>query len=324
MCTAITYKTKNSYFGRNLDLEYSYQESVAITPRQYPLRFRKVAAKESHHAMIGMAFVVDGYPLYYDAVNEHGLGMAGLNFPGNAVYNDYVEGKDNVTPFEFIPWVLGQCATVPEVKELLSRINLWNSPFSEALPLSPLHWLIADKEQSIVVESMADGLHIYDDPYGVLTNNPPFDFMQNYMTCFRDVTAKPSENRFSDALDLPVYCVGLGAMGLPGDLSSPSRFVRAAFTKLNSIAPETETESVSQFFHILRSVEMVRGCVRMEGGHNDITIYSACCDQDTGVYYYTTYDTHQITAVDMYRENLDGVEVVAYPLRKEPGICYQN
>ena len=119
MCTAVTFKGKDHYFGRNLDLEYSYKESVTITPRDYPFYFRKVPTISKHYAMIGMAVVSNGYPLYYDATNEHGLSIASLNFPGNAVYYPEVEKADNITPFELIPWLLCQCKNVPDSKSLL-------------------------------------------------------------------------------------------------------------------------------------------------------------------------------------------------------------
>lgn len=93
MCTAATYKTKDFYFGRTLDYEFSYGDEVVITPRNYPFHFRHIDAIESHYAMIGMAHVVDNVPLYYDAFNECGLAMAGLNFVGNAAYYDIEEGK---------------------------------------------------------------------------------------------------------------------------------------------------------------------------------------------------------------------------------------
>ena len=120
MCTALAMSGKDRYFGRNLDLEYSYIETITITPRNFPFAFRKKETIAHHYAMIGTAYVRDGYPLYYDATNEKGLSMAGLNFPGNAVYKPYVIGRENVAPFELIPWILGQCATVKEAKEKLS------------------------------------------------------------------------------------------------------------------------------------------------------------------------------------------------------------
>ena len=124
MCTAISYKTKSHYFGRNLDLEYSYKESVTVTPRNFPLSFRTEREFARHYAMIGMAYVKDGYPLYYDAVNERGLCMAGLSFAGNAVYLEEKDDKYNVAPFELIPWVLCQCKDIREAKELLEKTNL--------------------------------------------------------------------------------------------------------------------------------------------------------------------------------------------------------
>ena len=324
MCTAATYTTKDHYFGRNLDLEFSYNETVTVTPRNYPFQFRKVKALESHYAMIGTAFVVDNYPLYYDATNEKGLSMAGLNFPENADYKQEAEGKDNVTPFEFIPWILGQCSTIKEVKELLGRINLININFSEKLPLSPLHWMISDRNESITVESVKEGVKIYDNPVGILTNNPTFDIQIFNLNNYVNVTREVPENRFSSAIALDVYSRGMGGIGIPGDLSSSSRFVKAVFTKLNSVSGTSESESISQFFHILGSVNQERGCVRLAEDTYEITIYSSCCNVDKGVYYYKTYENSQITGVDMHNENLDSQSIVSYPLIKEQQIKIQN
>ncbi len=324
MCTAVSFKTKDHYFGRNLDLEFSYQETVTITPRKKPFHFRKVAAMEEHYAMIGMAYVVGDYPLYYDAVNEKGLGMAGLNFPGLADYKPEAPDKDNIAPFEFIPWILGQCATVAEARVLLERMNLADINFSEQLPHSPLHWMISDRESSIVVESVKDGLKVYEDPVDVLTNNPPFDMQMFYLTNYMNLSTEAAENRFSDKLQLNAYSRGMGAMGLPGDLSSASRFVKAAFTRMNSLCGDSESESISQFFQILGSVAQQRGCVHMGGGKYEITIYSACCNTDKGIYYYTTYENSQITGVDMHAENLDSDVLVSYPLIEGQQIRMQN
>ncbi len=324
MCTAITLKTKDSYFGRNLDLEYSYNETVTVTPRNYPFLFRKAETMNTHHAMIGMAFVVNGYPLYYDAVNEHGLAMAGLNFPENAVYYEEDFNKENITPFELIPYILGKCKTVEEVKKELQNINLVNIRFSEKLPLSPLHWIIADKNSAITVEAMKDGIKIYENAVGVLTNNPPFDCMLQNLTNYRNLTADETDSLFSDKMSLPVYCRGLGAVGLPGDFSSMSRFVKSAFLKLNSASGDSEEESVSQFFHLLSAVEMPKGAVHVKDDVYDITVYSACCNQNKGIYYYTTYSNRRINAVDMYREDLNSSKLVSYELNEKADINMQN
>ncbi len=324
MCTAITYTTKDHYFGRNLDLEYSYKETVTITPRNYPFKFRKVDDINKHYAIIGMAYVADNYPLYYDAVNEKGLGMAGLNFPNNAEYKEEQNNKDNIAPFEFIPWVLSQCANVEEAKKLLSTINIVKLDFSEQLPVSPLHWIIADPLNSITVECVKDGLKIYDNPVGVLTNNPPFDMQIFNLNNYMHLSIEPPLNNFSKKLNFDTYSRGMGALGLPGDLSSSSRFIKATFTKMNSLSGSTESESISQFFHILGSVYQQRGCVHMGEDKYEITIYSSCCNMDKGIYYYTTYENNQITAIDMHKENLDAVDLINYELIKGQQILYQN
>ena len=324
MCTAISYQTKDHYFGRNLDLEYSYNESITVTPRNYPLHFRKLDTMQHHYALIGMATVVDGYPLYYEATNEKGLSMAGLNFPGIATYYPEDPHKDNVTPFELIPWLLGQCDTVAKAKVLLERLNLLKLNFSEDFPLSPLHWILTDREESITLEPMPDGLKIYDNPVGVLTNNPPFDYQMYHLATFMNLTRHPAENRFSDKIKLHPYSLGLGSAGLPGDLSSPSRFVKAAFTKLNSLSGTSESESISQFFHILGSVAQQRGLVRVRDDKYEFTLYSSCCNTDKGIYYYTTYENSQITAVNMHRCDLDGCKPISYPLITGQQIRMQN
>jgi len=324
MCTALTYKTKDHYFGRNLDLEFSYHETITIMPRNFPLRFRKVDGPQQFYAMIGMATVADNYPLFYEATNEKGLSMAGLNFPDNADYNTEVEGKANVAPFEFIPWILGQCANVSEARKLLEHINLMSENFSEEFTLTPLHWMISDREESIVVESIKEGLKIYDNNVGILTNNPPFDYQVFNLNNYMGLSAKMPANRFSKKLDLATYSRGMGAMGMPGDLSSASRFVKAAFTRMNSVSGDSESESISQFFHILGSVAQQRGCVDMGDGKYEITLYSSCCNTDKGIYYYTTYENSQISGVDMHKENLDGTELIQYPLIQGQQIYMQN
>ena len=324
MCTAATYQTKNFYFGRTLDYEISYGDQVVITPRKYVFDLRNGGQIRSHYAMIGMACVMQDYPLYYDAVNEKGLGIAGLNFVGNAHYNKPVEGKDNITQFELIPWILGNCATVREARQLLERINLIDTPFMENLTVAQLHWMIADKTECITVESVEDGLKIYENPVGILTNNPPFDYQMFSLNNYMQLSVENRENTFSKELALNAYSRGMGAMGLPGDLSSQSRFIRAAFVKMNSLSGDSEEESVSQFFHILGSVDQQRGCCKLGEDKYEITLYTSCCNADKGIYYYTTYDNHQISGVDMHRENLNGDKLISYTLVKGEQIHMQN
>lgn len=325
MCTAATYKTKDFYFGRTLDYEFSYGDEITITPRNYSFHFRHSdKVLNSHYAIIGMAHVAGDYPLYYDAINEKGLGMAGLNFVGNAVYAEPVSEKENVAQFEFIPWILSQCAALEEARQKLSVMNLTNTQFSEMFPCAQLHWILADTSGCIVIESMKDGLHIYDNPVGVLTNNPPFPQQMFQLNNYQGLSPKQPKNTFAPGLELQSYSRGMGALGLPGDLSSASRFAKVAFTRMNSTSGESEAESVSQFFHILDSVDQQRGCCEVADGKYEITIYTSCCNATKGIYYYTTYENHQICAVNMNHENLDTDSLIRYPVLAEQQIHFQN
>ncbi|AMD17329.1 choloylglycine hydrolase [Methanobrevibacter sp. YE315] len=326
MCTASNYITENHYFGRNFDYEISYNERVTITPRNYEFKFRKIDDIKSHFAIIGIAAGVDGYPLYYDACNEKGLAIAGLNFAGNAVYNEFKEGMVNITPFELIPYILGCAASVSEARKLFEKINLVNINFADELPLSPLHWMLSDNSgESIVVEPLSDGLKIYDNPVGVLTNNPPFDKQLFYLNNYRSLSTKNPENTFSSDIDLDEYSRGMGAIGLPGDLSSSSRFAKVAFTRANSYSDMDEVSSVGQFFHILGSVEQQNGCTFIDDPNLfEYTIYSSCYNTNDGVLYYRTYKNSQITAVKLGSEDLDSKDLINYTLINEEQINFIN
>lgn len=323
MCTAATYRTKDFYFGRTLDYEFSYGEKIVITPRNYRFNFEYMGEAKEHLAIIGMAHVSDNYPLYYDGINEAGLGMAGLNFVGNAKYGEDLDDKKNVAQYEFIPWILCQCHSVKAAKELLLDSNITARPFKD-FPCASLHWIIADKEEAITVECMEDGMHIYENEVGVLTNNPSFDKQMFNLNNYRHLSVKDPEDTFSENISLTRYSRGMGAIGLPGDLSSASRFVRVAFAKLNAVSDDSEQSSVSQFFHILGSVWQNRGLCEVAPGKFEITIYASCCNADKGIYYYKTYDNHQITAVDMNKENLDQDRLIEYPMINEGSFNFQN
>lgn len=321
MCTAITLSGNDFYFGRTLDLERTYGEEVVITPRNFPLSFRHTPPMEQHLAIIGIAHVADGYPLYYDAVNEAGLCMAGLNFSDFAKYEKVADGKENVASFELIPWVLSQCRSISEVRRILSNLQVVDTPFSREFPNAELHWILADPHACLTLESVAEGIRIHENPIGVLTNNPPFEFQMLYLQNFLHLSADPPENRFAPELALKPFSRGMGGIGLPGDLSSQSRFVRAAFTKQNAMCKE---ECVSQFFHIMDTVCQVRGCCRLEDGSMPITQYTSCCNASRGIYYYTTYGNRRISAVDLHRENMNGTQLYRFPFLLQEHINFLN
>lgn len=314
MCTAASFKNKNTYFGRTLDYEFSYGEKVTITPRNYPFEFRHLGLNNNHYAIIGMAHIHNDYPMYYDAMNEYGLGMAGLNFVGNAKYNEVIEGKENVAQFEFISFILSTCKNVLEAKNKIKEINLVKTPYNEYYPAAKLHWILRDINDCIVVEAMEDGLHIYDNKTGSLTNNPPFNYqlenLKNYVSLNNDEPNK------SFSFNEVFYSRGMGSIGLPGDLTSQGRFVRVAYTAHFSVASPDENSSVNQFFHILESVWQTRGLCKINDKY-EITIYASCMNLNEGIYYYKTYDNPQVSAVYLKNENLNSSKLISYDLAKQ-------
>lgn len=323
MCTAISVTLKDNYFGRNLDYELEFGEKITITPRKFHFKFRNGQELGNHYAIIGMALPKNNYPLYFDASNEKGLSMAGLNFPENAYYRHSIDGMNNVASFEFIPWVLSQCGTIAEAEKLISQTNLTDEAFDTEIVPAPLHWLAADKERSITVEQTRNGMKIYDNKAGVLTNNPTFDIQLFNLNNYLSASAKEPENLFSEKIRLLPYSRGMGGLGIPGDLSSMSRFVKACFTKLNSVYGESEKEILSQFFHILYSVYQQKGCVKVNGKY-EITNYTSCCNTSKGIYYYTTYNNLSINAVDMYKEDLSKENIITHELIRNNKIYIQN
>ena len=323
MCTAFHFVAEDHYFCRNLDLDYHYDENIIITPRGYRYPFRHISQPNIHYAMIGIATKIDDVPLYYDAVNEKGLCMAGLNFPGHAVYRSPSFTKVNIASFELIPWILNQCASVDEAENLIKKINICDISFSKELAPTPLHWIIADRHRAIVVEPMKDCIHITPNPIGVITNNPPLPYHIQNLSNYINLTPEQPSNRFSKKLELNAYSLGMGALGLPGDFSSSSRFVRCAFLKENSIWGNTEEHRIHQAFHILDNVAQLDGCVKTALGFEK-TIYSICCNASKGIFYYTTYNNRQITGIHMDNCDLEGKNLITLPMIVDSGINYQS
>ncbi len=324
MCTAITYNSNNHYFGRTLDLEYSLNEKVVIVPRNYAFDFKYLAKCKSHYSFIGCGIIKEDYPLLYEGTNEYGLSVAGLNFPKSCKYFKPESNKINIASFELIPYILSNFNNVNDAAILLAKLNITDDNFSSKLSASPLHWIIADKNNAIVVEQTINGLNLYKNKLGVLTNEPPFPFHLSNLINYMHLSPNEPENNLCGSIDFIPYSRGLGAFGLPGDLSSGSRFIRAAFTKLNAATYEKEKESISQFFHILSTVKQVCGCVRLKDGMLEKTVYTSCYNTDTGILYYNTYGNNRINSVNMNNENLDAQRLISYDMPITQDINSQN
>lgn len=289
MCTSIAMRGKNIIFGRNMDIDYNFGERAIIMPRNFPLKFKSAVPPEKHYSVIGTGAVFEGYPLFADGMNENGLCIAALKFTDNSFYSPKIEeGKINLAPYEIIPYLLGKCRNLCEVKTILSDINIINVPFNENLPLSPLHWHIADKNGSVTVEPMSDGVKIYENTADILTNNPPFPFHIQNIAQYK--TLSPY---FPEIKPEP-FGLGFGGIGLPGDYSPASRFIRADF-----LLSHTKRHDVTQLFHILNSVAIPEGAVYTPDKKAHKTTYSCCFDGENLTYFYKTYDDLNIRSIKL-------------------------
>ena len=315
MCTAIKH---HSFVGRNLDVYQTYNEEIIITPRDYCIALRKAENLTQHYAIIGMGTVARGYPLYFDAANEHGLYMAGLNYVGNARYHAPKEGYLNLAPYELIPYILAKCRTADEAERELKKINLTAIPFSRELQPAQLHWMIADKEHILTAEPDENGVNIYDNPVGVLSNNPSFPLQLFNLNNYAHLKSNAPINTFLPNIELRGYSEGMGAMGLAGDLSSQSRFVRAVFHNANARG----VDNAASFFHLLASVEMPDGSVKVNESY-ERTEYSSAVDLATLTYYYRAYQSTGLCAMRLFAENLDTSPLIRYPIVCVPP-TYQN
>ena len=298
MCTAIF---DDGLFGRTLDLECSYGESVVITPRGYEFNYLYEREKRNN-AIIGVAHIEGGVPLYYDAMNENGLCMASLNFPKYAVYQPRDEGKINIASFELIPYVLRSCDSVTEAVYLLKDINITSDSFSSELEPTPLHWMIADKSGSIVVEAVKGFLNIYRNDFGVMTNSPDFAYHKINASNYMGLDARSHANTLCPKVNLENYSRGLGAFGLPGDFSSASRFIKATFVKNHTVK---DNDKIGRFFHIMDSVSVPKGCIITDTGAAVYTVYTSCMDINGCDFYYTTYEDRRIHRAGLYDFCLD-------------------
>ncbi|WP_303007213.1 choloylglycine hydrolase [Romboutsia ilealis] len=329
MCTSLSIKSNkgHNFFGRNMDLAYDFNQSVLIIPRNYQIP-NKVTGDmaKNKYAIIGMGTIIDNHPTLADGMNEKGLACAGLNFDGYSyVEENIVPGKKNIAPYDFIYWVVANHETVDEVKQTIENLELVKVPINERTPLPTLHWMIVDKTgKSIVVEKTKDKFAVYDNPVGVMTNNPTFDWHLTNLNEYMKITPNHPENvKWSDK-ELTPLGVGAGTLGIPGDFESVSRFIRIAYIRAHMPSIEDEITAVTQFLHMLDYVIMVKGGVITKDGLEDITRYSSCMDQERGIYYYRNYNNNRINAIDMHKEDLDSTEIKLFPYLETQDINYQN
>ena len=329
MCTGLTLKTKdgNHLFGRNMDIEYNFGQHVILVPRHYS--WKNVITgemNETKYAILGMAAVMDNHPLLADGLNEKGLACAGLNFPGYAYYEpEQQAGKVNLGPYDLMLWILSNFDKLSDVKDAILKVNLVDQPFSPVTPIPTLHWMVTDcTGDSIVIEKTKEGLKVYDNTVGVLTNSPTFEWHLTHLRQYIGLHSTQPDNTTWYKENLMPLGQGVGLYGLPGDFTPPSRFVRAAYLKSHAAFLENIDEGIAEFFHILANVAMVGGTVTTPEGKSDITLYTSCMWQEKGIYYYMTYKNPQINAISMAEEDLDAKSIKVFDYRDTLVINEQN
>ena len=315
MCSGIRFTDDkgNMYFARNLDWNCGYGQKVTVTPRGYERRYAFGAESRQDYAVIGPCIVIGGVPLYFDCANEKGLAIAGLNFPGYAQFEaDAVDGKTNLAAYEFPLWVASNFATVDELEEALADVAIVAKPVNDQFPVALLHYLIGDKDRSIVVEYMADGMRVHHDDVDVLTNQPTFDWHVEHLRSYMNLSPEYVADVQWGKQKLAPYGSGGQLVGLPGSSYSPDRFVRVAY--LNSHYPQKsgEADNVSRMFHPLAGVAMIDGEAKMENGEFETTVYTGGISMATKTYYMNTYENPAIEAYPMDKADLDGSELYVF------------
>ncbi|WP_288266482.1 choloylglycine hydrolase [uncultured Bifidobacterium sp.] len=312
MCTGVRFADEdgNMYFGRNLDWSFSYGEKIVVTPRGYqaPVAFNATVANPK--PVMGVGIIVEGMPMYFDCANDEGLAVAGLNFPGYAQYADApVDGTVNVAAYELPFWIARSFSTVDQVEEALKNVTVVAKQVNEQYPVSLLHWIVGDGKRSIVIEVMADGIHVHHDGVDVLANQPTFDWHTENLRNYLSMDPRVPEPVKWGTQELSAWGSGSGMRGIPGDYSSPSRFVRAAYTNAHYPAQKTEEANVSRLFHTLDSAAMVDGCALMSNGQYEKTIYTSGFSTKTNTYYKNTYEDPAIKSYRMADFDLEGSEL---------------
>lgn len=330
MCTAITLKTSENHhlIGRNFDTKPMNDLAVTVAPRGFNY-LNNVTNQEikSKYAFLGMSMFYQKHIIFADGINEKGLCCMILNLPKFASWKDHlIEGKANVAPYDVILWILSNFSTLSEVKEGLKSLNIVALPNDEIALATQTHWLVTDTSgQSIVIEQTKGKLTVYNNKVGVLTNSPTFDWHLNNLDRYIHVKSEQAKETKWGEQVLQPYSKGFGGIGIPGDSSSPSRFVKAAFLRNHVNIGEGDTSAIGECFHILDNVAMVRGTVEgsSEGGCY-LTQYTSCICLENQRYYYKTYESFQIQVIDLKKENLDAKGLKIFPYLTKLQLNYQN
>ena len=308
MCTALALKSKKDeiIFGRTMDFSYELDPEVYIIPRNYEwvnsfnnFKFTNPYKIIGTGQNIGKVILVDG-------INEMGLGVAALYFQGEAYFEREPKLKDRITvgSIEMVNFLLGQCGNVDEVINILNKIDIVGVEDSITSSVAPLHWFVVDRKgKCITIEQTKDGLHIYDNPVQVLTNSPNFNWHMTNLKNYISLSPFQIDQIKLDKLTLKAFGQGGGFFGMPGDYTSPSRFIRIVFQKNNVEIPDNTLDVINTCFNLMKTVSIPKGVVITNRGTNDYTQYTTFMNIATGDYYLNTYYNNQIFKANINSSN---------------------
>lgn len=315
-CTGLLLKAKDGSFvhGRTLEFGVQVNPSITVIPRGYEFVGSTPTGKglkyKSKYGAIG-AVAYDQIAIL-DGLNEKGLAVGTFYFPGYAKYAEITNENQNkaLSPVDFPNWIVTQFATVEEVKSALSDIVIAPTVIKGwGEGPAPFHYIVYDNSgKSLVIEPVDGRLITFDNPLGVLTNSPEFDWhmtnLHNYVN-LRKFNVSPLK---IDGVEFAPFGQGSGLVGLPGDFTPPSRFVQASIFKVTALTPGNTEDAVFQLFHILNHFDIPKGTVSEKDGSKvfyDFTSVTCVRDPQNLKFFFKTYDDQTIRVVDLKKFNLE-------------------
>jgi len=312
-CTTLLITAKDGAVvsGRTMEFGFDVKSEVMVVPAGTPMTGSLPGGATgikytTKYGMIGANAL--GFPVIVDGINEQGLFVSDLYFPGYAGYADVTPENASraMASYEIGNWLLGNFATVDEVRAHLQDIVLVSTAVEALGGPPPLHFIIRDRSgKSLVIEPLEGKLKVYDDPVGVLTNSPSFDW---HLTNLRNYIGLTAQNvpslQLGGNFTLPQFGQGTGMFGLPGDATPPSRFVRAVAYSQTALPVSTAAEAVLQVFHIMNSFDIPLGSVREKSGdaiHVDYTVWTSVADLKNDRWYFRTYNDQALRLVDLHK-----------------------
>ena len=311
MCTAMTLQSWSNevFFGRTMDFSHDIIPRLYIIPNSYEW-YNSLNQKpmKDIYRIIGLGQKLDGIFGLFDGVNEKGFAAATLYFAGYAGYDtdSSYKPRERIASIDFLHYILGRCASVKELPLLLKDISIIGVPDPVTNTIAPLHWITADKSGACVtIESTSRGLNLFNNPIGVMTNSPDFQWHMTNLRNYMEASPKQTEEANWNSVCLTPFGQAGGTMALPGGFTSPERFVRAAYLKTHLPKPMDSKEAITACFHIMENVSIPKGAVITNRNTYDYTKYTAFINTCTCEYFYKTYNDINIITAGLWDSRME-------------------